>query len=464
MSLLKYARPKSRPTAPRPCSCPLALPCECSYTTLLKARLRSASRWSSGEPLLRNGHLLAASSVIAAGLGSVFWILATRYYSAETVGRSYAALSAAMFLSTLGSLNLGDALVRFVPAAGQHTRRLVLRCYAISVGCSALVAGAFLLLIPLVAHDLEFLRGPVLAVSFIAATAGYSVFVLQDGALTGTRRIGWVVGENTVFAVAKAGLLAGCAALAMSTGILVSWAAAMVISIVLANVVLFRRAVPGHQAETPARERPPDKVMRWATADYVGNLFSFATYTVVPLLVLDEVGARVNAYYSLAFVIASTLYVAVFSMGHSLVVEGARDPRRLAEHARRMLRHSALLMVAAALLVVALAPWILGLFGPEYAAHGTTVMRLMALSAIPNVVPNVVIQMARVRRSMPWMIGVRLVFSVVIIALVALLLPRYGLAGVGWAWLIAECAVALPLLFVLRRWLRSLERSDSHDR
>ncbi len=461
---------RRRPTPRRLCSCPVPLPCQCSYFTLLRARVRAAGAIARGEPLLRNGHILAASSVVSAGLGSIFWILATRSYSAETVGRSFAALAAATFLSTLGSLNLGDALVRFVPAAGQHTRSLVLRCYAISAGCSALAAGLFLLLIPLIAPGLGFLRGPVLAVAFIAATAGYSIFVLQDGALTGVRRPGWVLGENTVFAVAKGALLALCASLALSTGILVSWAAAMVVSIVLTSVVLFRWAVPAHQQADPSPKRPPDRILRWATADYLGNLFTFASYSVVPLMVLNQLGARQSAYYSLAFVISSTLYVAAFSMGHSLVVEGSREPERLAEHARHLLRHSGLLLAAAALVVVVAAPWILRLFGADYVAHGTTVLRLMALSAVPNVVPNVVIQVARVRRSMPWMIGVRLVFAVLIIALVAALLPRFGLAGVGLAWLIAECVLALPLLVVLRRWLssggtsgESVEWSDQHD-
>ncbi|MFD7731581.1 lipopolysaccharide biosynthesis protein [Kitasatospora phosalacinea] len=437
------------------CACPVDLPCECSYPTLLRAEARAVAARSRREPLLHNGHLLAASSVLAAGLGSLFWMLATRSYSAADVGRSYAALSATMFLSTLGSLNLGDALVRFVPTAGRRTRALVLHSYLVSIAASAVVAVAFLLLIPVVAPDLAELRRPVLAVSFVAATAGYSVFVLQDGALTGVRRAGWVLGENTVFAVAKAALLALCAAFAVGAGILLSWAAALVLAIVLTNVVLFRRAIPAHQAAPvdEREQRPTERIARWAGADYLGNLFSFAAASVLPLMVLDRLGAAGSAYYSLAYVIASTLYVAAFSMGHSLVVEGSRDPARLAEHSRRLLRHSTLLVTAAAVPIAVAAPWILALFGPEYAEHGTTALRLMALSAIPNTIPNVAIQVARVRRSLPWMVGIRFAFALVVIALTAVLLPPFGLTGIGAAWLIAECALALPLLAALPRLL-----------
>ncbi|MFJ3789813.1 lipopolysaccharide biosynthesis protein [Kitasatospora sp. NPDC090091] len=464
MSILDHARSRRRTASARPCSCPVALPCECTYPVLLRARLKAMTERLRADALMHNGHVLAASSIVAAGLGAFFWILATRYYSVETVGRSYAALSAAMFLATLGSLNLGDALVRFVPAAGRHTRRLVLWCYAVSAGCSALVAVGFLLLIPVVAPNLRFLHSPVLTVSFVAATAGYAIFVLQDGALTGTRRTGWVLGENAVFAVAKSLLLAGCAALAVGTGILVAWAVAMVVSIALANVVLFRRAVPAHEAADDGGAEPPQRVLRWAGADYLGNLFSFASYSAVPLIVLAQLGPEGSAYYSLAFVIASTLFVATFSMGHSLVVEGARDPRRLAEYARRMLRHTGLLLSGAVLVIVVGAPWILSVFGASYAANGTAVLRLLALCALPIAVTNVVIQVARVRRALPWMVGVRMASAVMIITLVSLLLPRYGLVGVGLAWVIAEYTLAAFLLVVLRRWLRTMEAPAAEPR
>ncbi|GAA2148374.1 hypothetical protein GCM10009760_40300 [Kitasatospora kazusensis] len=444
----------SRPVAPDwPCPCPQALPCQCSYLTLLRARARALRLRAAGEPLLRNGHLLAASSVVAAGLGSVFWIFATRWYSADTVGRSYAALSAAALLSALGRFNLDNVLVRFLPAAGRHTRRLVLQCYGVSAVCSALAAVVFLLLIPWIAPGLGFLRSPVLALAFVAATAGFSVFVLQDGALTGLRRAGWVLGENSIFAVAKATALALCAALAVGTGILVSWSAGLLVSIVVTNVVLFRHAVPAHQRADRTGAPRPTRIMRYAGADYLGNLSGIAAASVVPLLVLNQLGAEQNAYYSLAWIVGDTLYLAAFSMGSSLVVEAARAPERLAEHARRMLWHSGRLLLVAVVVVVAGAPWILSLFGPGYAAHGTVVLRLMTLSALPNVVLSVAIGVARVRRALGWLIGLQLAFAAVLVVLVVWLLPGFGLTGVGLAWLLTSCALAVPLLLTLPRWL-----------
>ena len=224
------------PAAPRPCS----------YPTLLRARARVAL---DGEPLLRNGHVLTLSSLLAATLGAAFWVFATTWYSTGTVGRSYAALSAVMLLSGFGQLNLADVLVRFVPAAGRHAGRLALRCYAASSLCTAGLAVAFLFLVPVVAPGLGYLRDPVTAVCFVAGAVGYSIFVLQDGALTGLRRTGWVLGENALFAAVKAGLLALCGILALGAGILASWVGGLVVALVVTNVFLFRHAVPAHRQE-----------------------------------------------------------------------------------------------------------------------------------------------------------------------------------------------------------------------
>ncbi|MFI6445774.1 lipopolysaccharide biosynthesis protein [Kitasatospora sp. NPDC050543] len=447
----------------RTCACPEPLPCECSYLSLLRARVRSVRLRHGSEPLLRNGHLLAASAVLAAALGSVFWIFATRWYSAETVGLSYAAISAATLLSALGRFNLGDVLVRFLPAAGRHTRALLLRCYLVSAVFSTLAAGVFLLLVPWIAPGLGFLRTPLVACAFIGMTFGYSLFVLQDGALTGLRRPGWVLGENALFAAAKTVMLMLCAVLAIGSGILVSWSAALVVSIVVTNAVLFRHAVPAHQRADRTGAPAPERVMRYAMADYLGNLSGIAAYSVVPLLVLNQLGAAQNAYYSLAWVIADTLYVAAFSMGSSLVVEAARAPERLGEHARRMLRHTVLLLVCAVAVVVVAAPWILSLFGAAYAANGTTVLRLMALSALPNVLLSVAIDVSRVRRALRWLISLQFAFAILVVVLVAVLLPLLGLPGVGLAWLLASSALGVPLLLTLPRWLPAPKRAPAAD-
>ncbi|MET7691761.1 hypothetical protein ABZT06_27905 [Streptomyces sp. NPDC005483] len=405
-----------------------------------------------GEPVLRTGHLLAVGSLINSGFGFVFWIFATHWYDERTVGLSYSAISASLLLTGIGQLNLNDFLVRFVPAAGRRTRRLVLTCYAASTSFSLVVAVAFLAVVPVVAPRLEVLLTPVTAVCFVVATAGYAVFVLQDGALTAVRRPGWVVGENVIFAVTKMLLLALGAALGLFSGILLSWAGALVVSLLVANFVLMGRAIPRHEQETKTTP-PPPRLLGYAAADWVGSLFRIASYTIPPLIVLNNLGAEQSAYFSVAWNVAYVPYLIARNMGTSLLAESMRGPERLVEHALRVLRHSGLLLAGVTVVLVGFAPQILSLFGAAYSAEGTMVLRLLALSALPNLLLSVAIDVARARRRLRWAVALQVAMCVMVLGLTKLLLPELGLVGAGVAWLVTQCVIAVFLLVSWSRWL-----------
>ena len=57
-------------------------------------------------PLFRNGYALIIGSAATSGLGLVYWVLAARFYSAEMVGLSSAALSAMLLLSGISQTGL----------------------------------------------------------------------------------------------------------------------------------------------------------------------------------------------------------------------------------------------------------------------------------------------------------------------------------------------------------------------
>ncbi|MET7599239.1 hypothetical protein ABZS84_29865 [Streptomyces sp. NPDC005481] len=412
------------------------------------------------ERVLRTGHVLAFSSLINAAFGFFFWIFATHLYDERTVGLSSSALAASLLLTGIGQLNLNDFLVRFVPTAGRRTRRLVLTCYATSMSFSVVVAVAFLALVPVVAPRLSFLLSPVTAICFVVATAGYAVFVLQDGALTAVRLPGWVVGENLIFALAKILLLALGAALGLFSGILLSWAGALVISLIVANSVLIRRGIPRHERERQTVP-PPPRMLGYAAADWFGALFRVAAYTLVPLIVLNKLGAEQSAYFAVAWSLAYVPYLLARNMGTSLLAESVRGPERLVEQSLRVLRHSGLLLGGVTVVLVAAAPQILSLFGAAYAAEGTTLLRMLALSALPNLLLSVAIDVARARRRLRWAVALQAAMCVLVLGLTPLLLTEFGVVGAGIAWLVTQCVIAVFLLVSWSRWLVPVAEGSS---
>jgi O-antigen/teichoic acid export membrane protein len=403
-------------------------------------------------PLYREGYALMLSAGLASALGLVYWIIAARTYEPSVLGLNSAAISAMLLLSGISQLNLFSALTRFVPDAGRSTWRLVAWSYVVSLAVSAAVAAIFLAGIYEWAPKLGFLRSDEgFVLWFIAATMVWSVFTLQDSVLTALRQAIWVPLDNTIFALTKIALLAIFASSFPRYGIFASWTFGVVLSVVLINAVLAFRLIPAH-ARSSSRRRPsatPRQIGRFVAADYVGGLFWIAASTLIPIAITQRLGGSANAFFTLAWVMTMPLYLATANIGNSLVVSAVTDWERMREYSHRVFVQTARIVVPTAIGVAALAPFLLRLFGEEYSKQGTTVLRLLALSAIPNMVSALYLSVWRAQQRLSLLIWVRCVqFTCVIVGSVALLGP-YGIRGPAIVWLAVQTVVAAVLFL---RW------------
>jgi O-antigen/teichoic acid export membrane protein len=358
-----------------------------------------------------------------------------------------------MFLGGIGQLNLANAMVRFVPSAGPRTGRLVRRAYLAAATVTLLLAAGLVALIPQLSPGLAFLHTWGLGTWFVIATAGYAVFNLQDGVLTGLRRADWVALENGLFSVEKIGLLAAFAAVGTASGILISWMVGLALSIVLTNIFVFARALPRHERAAPEPAADTSGLtLGYVSADYLGAMCWLAAVNLPPVIVLNRLGAAESAYFSVAWMAPFALYCFSSNMGYSLVVEAARDVTRLDQY-RRVLRHAGRILLVAVAVLLAAAPWLLRLFGSAYAHHGTVTLWLLALSALPNLLNTTVIALSRARRRMRVVVGVLAALAILVLGLTELLLPILGITGAGAAWLIGQSLVAAVLLWRRDWWL-----------
>jgi O-antigen/teichoic acid export membrane protein len=218
-------------------------------------------------PLFRNGYLLMLSSIAMSGISMVYWALAARLYTPEAVGLNSAVISAMVFVAGVSHLELGSALVRFVPRAGRATRRFVSYAYLATVIMTAAACVVAVLGLGVWFPVLGTMGGSVTwGVWFIVATVAWSVFGLQDDVLTGLRRTVWVPVENTVFAVAKIALLLLLAASFPRYGIFAAWTLPVVVAILPVSVLIFRYLIPRHARLTREQEIPliPKQIVRYS--------------------------------------------------------------------------------------------------------------------------------------------------------------------------------------------------------
>jgi O-antigen/teichoic acid export membrane protein len=417
------------------------------------ARVKAlATGWR--DPQNRDGMALVLSSAISSAVGMLYWVVAARMFDPTTVGINTTVVSTLGLLGIVAQLNLGSAMLRFVPVVGRGARALVAACYATGIGAAVVIGTGFALGAGWWAPELQAAVGAGALVAYFAlATPFWTVFNMQDYLLTGIKRATVVPFENLGFALLKIVLLVVGGLLGFSGAIAGSWALGTAVTVVAITIYLLR-VLPPHQ---PRAERPPSPVtlrsMRgFVAADWLGSMCLTIVNFGLPLLVFAELGADSAATFGVAWQLAYALYLVPTGMGQSLVAHSAVDPSDVDAAYRQMLTKS-LTLVVPAVLVLSAGSWlVLMVFGEHYAETGALLLALSSFSAIPACVNLAEIAAARVRQHRLGQYGVTLASALITVPAVLVLMPLWGLPGVGVALVGGQGIVAAVVL--LRRFAR----------
>lgn len=435
-------------------------------TGIARPALRQlAGGWN--EPLLRSAYSLMANTLITAILGVAFWAVAAQAFPSSTVGQDAALITAMITLSTICQLNLGNAVVRFLPPMRDGAGRALAVGYLVAIVASLAGGFAFLWVLPQVSERFAFLSdSELLLVGFPVGVALWSVFALQDAALVALRRAPWVAGEGMAFGLLKLLALPVFVGLAVH-GVFAAWVVGMALLILPINWLIFRRALPAHVPEQPeagsavfsSRRRNATFLLQ----DYLATVLNVGAVTLLPLLVIAVLGSEQNAYFFMPFSIMLVIELLVLGAGTSLVAESSRNEALAADLARRLIRRVGPLLLAGTALLAVAAPLVLLPFGAEYAEEGTPVLRLLAVATLFHAVTILFVSLARVQRRGTRILAAYFCWFLLQAALTYVLAKAMGISGVALGWLLANASIALLVAPSLLRFLRSgRSRGETH--
>lgn len=427
-------------------------------TTLAGDALEAGSPEARGvrahlrDPLHRTGYLLVLGAGVGSLLGFLFWALAAHEYSPRVVGLNSAVISAMVLTSGACQLGLNAVLVRYLPRAGPSARALVARSYLLTVGISLVVGSAVAATSSLWSPRLSFLADdPAWFAGFVAGTALWTLFTLQDSVMVGLQAVVWVPVENSIYSLLKLVLLVACIGLLPFSGPFVAWNLPLLAAVAVVTVYVFRALIPRHAARDPEGALDRRRIISVARGNYGGTLFSLASTMLLPILVANAAGAEQTAYFYIPWTVAIGLQLIALNMTTSLTVEAALYEDRVRELTRRALRLTLAIVVPLAAVTALIAPWGLRVFSEAYADEGVTLLRLLALAAVPNVIVLLGLAVARIQHRGPALLVIQGAQCVLALGLSAALLPGAGIDGVGVAWLVSQCVVAAALLAGLLR-------------
>jgi O-antigen/teichoic acid export membrane protein len=403
-------------------------------------------------PLFSNALYLMIVSAVSALFGFAFWLIAARFYSPTDVGLASAAISGASLLAMLANLGLGHGLIRFLPHSGKNANSLINSCFSLGSLTSLVLALIFLGGINLWSPALVFIKeNPIYFTIFLLFVLASTLSGLNGETFMAERRAGFVLAGGLIFNLLRLPLVILLAAFFHSFGIFTSLTIAVGVALLISVFFFLPRAQPGYRPFFAVNRKVLNETLHFSFANYLSVLFWTAPGLVLPIMVVNLLGAELNAYFYIAWAIGGMLSVIPGAASISLFAEGSYEQERLGINIWRSLKMILLLLVPLVMLVLAFADRLLLLFGTAYAQNATTLVRILAIACLPLAVNIVYLAIKRVEKKLKVIVSLTAFVAVVTLGLTYLLLPYMGINGAGIAWLVSQAIIALV---ITASWLR----------
>jgi O-antigen/teichoic acid export membrane protein len=404
---------------------------------LLAQRLRY--RWTNNT-LLRNSLYIMSSTFATAVIGYLFWIVAAHLYSTHDVGLASALIAVMTLASMLANFGIGPTLVQTLPRRESgFAYSLTLNAGLVTGTLTSLLVGSMMIVIlpnfsqqfAIVGHQAAY------AISFVACVALWTISTLLDQTFVAERAAGKMLVRNVAFALLKLLLMVLLVQMG-ALGIFSSSALALAIAVMGAGFLLVPRLGRAYCLAL----RGIWGQMRSMLSSFVGHHFISLGYTtpmyLLPVFVAARLSLTDTAYFYTTWMLGSILFMVSPAVAASLFAEGSHKAGGLLHKARASAVIIGTLLGPVMLVFLVGGRYILALFGPRYAQHGLLLLTILTVSAIPDAITNIYVSVLRVQKQLRWAALFNLGMGALVLACAWIVLPMLGIAGAGFAWLIAQ--------------------------
>lgn len=406
-------------------------------------------------PLYRNAFFLIGDAGLTALGGFFFWVVVARFYSETEVGYSSAILSAINLLLLISLAGQGFSIVRFL-SQSDKPRELINSSFTLSGLISLVAAVIFIAGLGFWSPALRFMQQQIIfAITFIGITLIAIVSALTDSVFMARRKAGFVLLKTAIFSLLKIPLPILFASFLHSFGVITSWGMALGISLAISLFLLIPKVEENYKPVPTLRMPNVKYISRYAFGSYISNLLAAAPIMVLPIMVLNLLGTKSNAYFYVASQIAHLLSAIPWAVSQSLFAEGSFSESTIRQNTVRAIKFDFLLVIPALLLLIVAAKWLLLAFGQSYAENSLNLVRLLSLTCLPLMIFSVYTSLLRVQNRLVELVIIRGLFAVSTLALSFFLMPKYGMViGIGCVWLGTYIAIGIYSALRLSTWLR----------
>ena len=373
--------------------------------------------------------------------GLLFWIVAARTMPTTEIGFSTAVISATGLISTLANFGLDAGLIRYLPQMEQENRnKLYNTVITVTLLAALIIAVIFMTFVDQFSPSLTFIRQGWFPVMFIGYIALTSISYLQSMAFTALRRADLSLAQSLINGI-RIPLLLVFAPLGI-IGVLLSINISFVASFIFSTISLLKYGLSYMcKLDIPSIR----KTVNFSLWNYTAGILLMAQSGIIPIIILNTIGAKENAYFYVAFSMSSFLFMIPTAVSVSLFVEGSYD-LPLQENVIKSLKFILILLIPAALVLFLFGDKILLLFSSEYSHASFQLLQLLAISSFFSITVAIFTAIKRVQKGVKMINFINTFVSVLVLGLGYYFLMRDGLLGLGYAWLASNVIVSVFII------------------
>ncbi len=397
------------------------------------------------DPLYRNSIALMLNSALASFFGFLFWIVAARMMPAKDIGLATAAISAAALIVGLSRLGFDAGLVRYLPES-KNQNRLYSTIVMVTLVLALVLAVVFMLGINIFSPPLSFLREGWFLPVFFAYIAVTSIYSVQNIAFISIRRADLSLIQNLLLGARIPILL-----LIASHGVFGVFSSLGIAYLMTFGFGAFVLRIYGLSLSKGFDIASIRKTLKFSPGNYSAGIFMMAPVTIIPIMIVNTIGAEEGAYFYMAYSVAALLFMIPNAVSTSLFVEGSHN-LPLKENVLKSVKLILMLLVPVLIMIFLFGDKVLLLFSKEYSEQSFELLQLLAVSSIFFAVTSIFISIKKIQKEIRMINYVNFALSVMIIGFGYMALLKYGLLGLGYAWLGANVVVCAVVVGIAVRW------------
>lgn len=383
------------------------------------------------DPLYRNTFFIIATSISSAGFGFLFWMLTARFYPQEDVGIATALISSMGMLILLSKLGFDQSIIRFFPTRDKS--KVLGTAITVTTIFGLILGVLFIGTVDIWSPELHQVKdyAPLYIIFLIAN----SVTAFIGASFVALRRAEYYFLQSLLFG-SRLLILIPLVSLG-ALGIFSSLGLSFIIALIVSVSLLYRSGV--HLAG-PDKEFLLDS-FRFSAGNYISGLLAAAPGMILPILVLNLLGAEQAAQYFIAYTITALLFLIPTSFTTSLFVEGSHGGA-LKRNVLKSIAGIFVLLIPAVVGLFIFGEYILGLIGPDYVG-GFELVKVLAISSLLFSISEVFIAIKKVQYGLKSLIGISAAIFILLLGSSYVLMQQFGILGVGYALTLTYAVIGI---------------------